>query len=101
MTRTKANTELIVIVTPEIVSPVPAGTSIPNLSFPEKVLPGNSNVPMHTPDAKTADSVSWQAPATIPVEQLIESMKPGPQLTDSSGSSTPSPASAASTSTQP
>ncbi len=101
MTRTKTNTELIVIVTPEIVSPVPTGTSIPSPSFPEKVLPSNSNVPMHTPDAKTADSVSWQAPAAIPVEQLIESMKPGPQMIDSSGSSNPAPASAASTSSQP
>lgn len=82
MSRTKANTELIVIVTPEIVSPVPAGTEIATPRFPQSFLPPNSNTPMHTPDAA---SEAPTAPATIPVEQLIESMKPETPLTDASG----------------
>jgi pilus assembly protein CpaC len=55
--KTKNDTELIVLVTPEIVSPLPAGTTIPNLKFPDpKFIPPNSNMPMHQPDEKTADN---------------------------------------------
>lgn len=85
MERTKSNTELIVIVTPEIVNPVPAGTTIPGPKQPVPFLPPNSNAPMHTPDTELGAA---PAPATIPVEKLIESMKSEPQLSDvSSGTS--------------
>ncbi|MGA8044213.1 MAG: pilus assembly protein N-terminal domain-containing protein [Terracidiphilus sp.] len=87
MSRTKNNTELIVIVTPEIVNPAPAGTDIPTPQFPTKFLPPNSNTPMHTPDAKAAGSAPAPPPASIPVEQLIESMKPEPVMSDTGGSS--------------
>ena len=80
MSRTKANTELIVIVTPEIVSPIPAGGPLPELKFPAKFLPPNSGIPMNTPDAKTAANTPTPAPPTMPVEKLIESMKPEPPL---------------------
>jgi pilus assembly protein CpaC len=76
MTRTKNNTELIVIVTPEIVAPIPAGQPVPELKFTVPFLPPNSNIPMHTPDAKTAENTLPTAPTSIPVEKLIESMKP-------------------------
>jgi pilus assembly protein CpaC len=82
MSVTKSNTELIVIVTPEIVTPVPAGTDIAVPKYPQKFLPPNSNTPMHTPDA--AGAQQSVAPATMPVEQLIESMKPEQPLSDSS-----------------
>lgn len=72
--RTKNNTELIVIVTPEIVAPIPAGQPLPDLSYPEPFLPPNSNIPMRTPEQ--AGSKAPPPPATIPVEKLIESMKP-------------------------
>ncbi len=81
MERTKSNTELIVIVTPEIVNPVPAGTEIAGPKEPVPFLPPNSNTPMHTPDATP---VSAPTPATMPVEKLIESMKSEPQLSDAS-----------------
>jgi pilus assembly protein CpaC len=83
--RTKNNTELIVIVTPEIVSPVPAGTDIAIPKFPQKFLPPNSNTPMHNPDAATSPQAA--PPASISVEQLKESMKPETPLSDSSTSS--------------
>ena len=35
----KTNTELIVIVTPEIVAPIPAGAPLPALKYPHKFLP--------------------------------------------------------------
>jgi pilus assembly protein CpaC len=73
---TKTKTELIVIVTPEVVAPIPAGAPLPALSYPGKFLPPNSGIPMHTPDAKTAANTPAPAPPTIPVEKLIESMKP-------------------------
>ena len=79
MQRTKNNTELIVIVTPEIVSPVPAGTDIALPNRPQPFLPPNSNTPMHTPDTAAAQQ---PAPATMPVEQLIDSMKPETPLSD-------------------
>jgi pilus assembly protein CpaC len=71
--RTKNNTELIVIVTPEIVPPIPGGQPLPELHYPIKFLTSNSNIPMSNPTA--AVPVQPQ-PTTIPVEQLIESMKP-------------------------
>ena len=83
MQRTKQNTELIVIVTPVIVSPVPEGTEIAIPKMAQPFLPPNSNTPMHTPDASSGESAP--APASMPVEQLIESMKPEQQLQDSGG----------------
>lgn len=73
--RTRSNTELIVIVTPEIVSPMPAGTAPPELNYPLQFMTPASKT-VNTPDAKTAANTLPKAPATIPVEKLIESMKP-------------------------
>jgi pilus assembly protein CpaC len=85
MQKTKANSELIVIVTPEIVAPIPAGAPLPELKFPAKFLPSNSGIPMNTPDAKTAANTPAPAPSTIPVEKLIDSMKPETPLVESGG----------------
>jgi pilus assembly protein CpaC len=74
--KTKANTELIVIVTPEIVAPIPVGAPLPGLKYPGKFLPSNSGTPMNNPDARTAGNTQAPPPATMPVEKLIESMKP-------------------------
>jgi pilus assembly protein CpaC len=75
--RTKNNTELIVIVTPEIVPPIPVGQPLPDLHYPIKFLPSNSNIPMTNPGSVP------NAPETtaIPVEQLVDSMKPEKPLT--------------------
>lgn len=72
----RTNTELIVMVTPELVNPIPANAAKPELKYPATFLPPNSNIPMHNPDAKTADNTPAPAPATMPVETLIQSMKP-------------------------
>jgi pilus assembly protein CpaC len=74
--KTKANTELIVIVTPEIVAPILAGDPVPSLKLPAKFLPPNSGTPMNTPDAKTAANTPPPAPPSIPIEKLVDSMKP-------------------------
>ena len=74
--KTKNDTELIVIVTPEIVSPLAAGEPLPALHYPEPFIPANSNIAMHQPDAKTPANTLPPAPASLPVETLIQSMKP-------------------------
>jgi pilus assembly protein CpaC len=76
ITRTKSNTELIVIVTPELVAPIPAGQTLPQLKYPVAFLPPNSNIPMNTPDGKTAANTPPTAPTSVPVETLVDSMKP-------------------------
>jgi len=76
MSKNRTNTELIVIVTPEIVSPISAGGPIPELKYPDEFLPPNSGIPMNHPDAKTAANTLAPPPATLPVEKLIQSMKP-------------------------
>ena len=72
----RTNTELVVMVTPVLVNPIASGAPLPELKYQRTFLPPNSNVPMHNPDAKTADNTIAPAPATIPVETLKESMKP-------------------------
>ena len=86
MIRTKNNTELIVIVTPEIVSPIGAGSALPELKYPTEFLPPNSGIAMHNPDAKTPENTQQTPPASIPVEKLIESMRPeAPLVIEGSG----------------
>jgi pilus assembly protein CpaC len=81
----RTNTELIVLVTPEIVAPIAAGGATPDLKYPTKFLPPNSNIPMNNPDAKTAENTPAPPPATMPVEKLIESQKPEQPLSIESG----------------
>ncbi len=84
--KTKNDTELIVIVTPELVSPFPANAELPSLHYTEPFLPPNSNIPMHQPDEKTAANTPPASPTSIPVETLIESMKPEkPLVIESAG----------------
>jgi pilus assembly protein CpaC len=84
--KTKNDTELIVLVTPEFVSPLPAGAPTPNLKYPEAFMPPNSNIPMHQPDEKTADNTLPPPAPEVPVETLIDSMKPEKPLVIESGS---------------
>ena len=88
MQRTKTDSELIVIVTPEIVSPIGAGSAVPELKFPVPFLPTNSGIAVNTPDGKTPANTLPAPPAIIPVEKLIDSMKPeAPLLIEGAGGS--------------
>ncbi|MBS1798691.1 MAG: pilus assembly protein N-terminal domain-containing protein [Acidobacteria bacterium] len=71
----RTNTELIVLVTPEIVNPIPAGAATPELKFPEKFLEPNTAAPMSNPVNATPAAQS-AAPQTIAVEKLVRSMQP-------------------------
>jgi pilus assembly protein CpaC len=84
----KTNTELIVIVTPEIVNPIPAGAPLPELNFPDPFLPSASGTHPTAPPTNTAVAKSpTEVPAAVPVERLVQSMKPEQPLVLNSGSS--------------
>jgi len=86
--KTRTNTELIVIVTPEVVSPIQTTEALPQLKYPTKFLPPNSGVPMNTPDAKSAANTMAPAPQVMPVERYIDSLKPETPLNVNSVSGT-------------
>jgi pilus assembly protein CpaC len=56
-----------------------------NPNFPVAFLPPNSNTAMHQPDAKTPENTLPASPASIPVETLVDSMKPEKPLIIESG----------------
>jgi pilus assembly protein CpaC len=72
--RSKTNTELIVIVTPTIVQPIPAGVAPPELKYPTPFLPPNTGIAMHHPDDKPAGTTAAGPPPSIPLETLIDSL---------------------------
>jgi len=101
MQKTRTNTELIVIITPEIINPIPRGTAPPELKFPSKFLKPNSNIPMNTPEAEPANATPAK---TMPVETLKQSQKPETPLqidATSSGTFGVSSAAAATSNSQP
>jgi len=73
---TKTNTELMVLVTPEIVAPIQAGVGLPALKYPGKFLPPNTGIPMNTPDGKVAGASAPVPPTSLPVETILDSTKP-------------------------
>jgi len=71
----KNNSELLVMVTPEIVRPIPADIAEPEIEFPEPVLEGTRPDPPRTPGMEETGPVPVTPPEeVIPIEQLIESM---------------------------
>jgi pilus assembly protein CpaC len=86
----RQNTELLVIVTPELVRPIAAGQAVPAVNFPKEFLPANTKTPMRTPGMDVTGPVPVNSPTeTLPIETLIESQKPGAPLTDVKGTSAP------------
>jgi pilus assembly protein CpaC len=85
MQRTHSNTELMVIVTPQLAAPMPAGQPTPNLNYPQKFMPPNSKIPMSNPVIEPTATTAQQ-PAAIPVEQLQDSLKPEQPLNSDMGS---------------
>jgi pilus assembly protein CpaC len=72
----KTNTELLVLVTPQIVHPIPKGAPLPELKFPLNFLGPVSDPAVQTPAAELTGTGQKPAPAPIPVEQLMKSQKP-------------------------
>jgi pilus assembly protein CpaC len=87
----KTNTELIIIVTPELVRPVPAGQPVPALNFPKPFLAPNTSTYPATPGQDVTGPVPVKPPnETIPVEKLIESMRPATAAVQSAAPKIPS-----------
>jgi pilus assembly protein CpaC len=82
--RNRTNTELIVIVTPVIVTPINADQPLPQLNLPEPFLQPNSKIPMTNPSTNVSGA-KQSPPPTVPVEQLIQSMQPEKPLTTDGG----------------
>ncbi len=101
----KQNNELIVIVTPEIVRPIPVGQALPKITLPVPL--GESDSQTRTPGLGVTGPVPPGTPGqTIAVEKLIEILKAqgGTKLEGKDFSTLPaasavSPAAAAATST--
>lgn len=73
----KSRTELLVLVTPEVVRPIPAGAPRPELTWPQGYLEGAPATPPQTPGIDVTGAVpNRPAQTAIPIEQLIESQKP-------------------------
>jgi pilus assembly protein CpaC len=86
--RTKQNTELMVIVTPELVRPIPAGQPVPELNYPVPFLKPNTGKPMATPGQSVTGPVPVTPPTpSMPVETLIKSLEPEKPLVVSSTTS--------------
>jgi pilus assembly protein CpaC len=74
---TKQNTELIVIVTPELVRPIPAGQPVPELNYPTPFLKSNTGKDLRTPGLDSTGPIPVEPPkAAIPIETWIQSLLP-------------------------
>ena len=76
-TRNATNSELLVIITPELVSPIPATMPTPDVTRPKPFLKGAPQVLPRTPGMeKTGPVRPSDANRTLPVEQLIRAREP-------------------------
>jgi pilus assembly protein CpaC len=83
-TKNRTNTELIVIVTPQIVRPVPAGQQIALPNFPVPFLTPNTAKEMATPGQNITGPVPVTPPTpSIPVESLVKSLQERPLMVTS------------------
>jgi pilus assembly protein CpaC len=72
------NSELLVIVTPEVVRPIPAGQPVPVLNMPSTFMTKNSDVDMYQPGIDKTGPVPVKPPTdSLPIEQLIQQRKEG------------------------
>ena len=69
-TVSRSNSELLVIVTPEIVRPIPEGQPLPELNYPQSFLPSNSKTDLRQPGVDKTGAAPALPPMTMPVEQL-------------------------------
>jgi pilus assembly protein CpaC len=76
--RKRSNTELLVLVTPEVVRPLPAGQPAPMLHMPYSFMEPNSDFPMHHPSIDKTGPVPVKPPSeTMPLEELIQQRREG------------------------
>jgi pilus assembly protein CpaC len=66
----KNNSELLVIITPEVVRPIPAGQPVPELKFPRPFMTSNSDIGMSQPGMDKTGAVPVKSAEPVPVELL-------------------------------
>jgi pilus assembly protein CpaC len=75
-TISRSNSELLVIITPEIVRPLPAQTPVPELKWTVPFMSNNSPIEMRQPGLDITGPVPVHPPAqTMPLEQLIQQQR--------------------------
>ena len=71
-TVSRSNNELLVIITPELVRPIPDGQAAPEIKFPKTFLPANSPGPMRQPGMDKTGPVPVKSPSTsLPYEEVV------------------------------
>jgi pilus assembly protein CpaC len=71
-TITKNNSELLIIITPEIVRPIPSQQPVPELKWTVPFMSNNSDVAMRQPGLDSTGPVPVHPPSpTMPLEQLL------------------------------
>jgi pilus assembly protein CpaC len=77
-TLSKSNDELLVIVTPELVRPIPQGQPVPSLNMTVPFMTKNSNIPMQQPGMQQTGPVPVKPPVdSLPAEELMEQRRQG------------------------
>ena len=88
----KNNSELLVVVTPELVRPIPAGQPAPEVNMPVPFMPEGAAAAPRTPGMEATGPVPVRLPKEpVPVEELIRSLRPSPQAAVAPGPAVPSP----------
>jgi pilus assembly protein CpaC len=76
----RSNSELLILITPELVRPIPAGQPVPEFDFKEKFMPRNTDIPLRQPGMDKTGPVPVHPPTlSVPVEQLEQQQKQGQQ----------------------
>ncbi len=76
--KTKNNSELLVIVTPELVKPIPAGANGPVITMPKEFM--KADPASATENPAPSQPITLNHPATLPVEQVKATQKSTPSL---------------------
>jgi pilus assembly protein CpaC len=72
------NSELLVIITPEVVRPIPVGQPLPELKMTAPFMTKNSDIEMRTPGVDKTGPVPVKPQVdSMPVEQLVQQRKEG------------------------
>jgi pilus assembly protein CpaC len=75
-TITRSNSELLIIITPEIVRPLPAQQPVPELKWTVPFMSNNSDFPMRQPGMDVTGPVPVHPPIqAMPIEQLLQQQK--------------------------
>ena len=73
---TQNNSELLILVSPEVVRPIPEGQPRPDIKMPKPFLPGTRTDVPRTPGMDVTGPVPVKAPTeALPYERIVESVK--------------------------